>query len=292
VVAVALVFGVSAGPAGIRHPRALAAGLGWAVRSLDSIDDRGAVVKPAITRALLLAGFGAGALVAGCGGDAQRTATTTAATTGTASVPAATVGAARRRPIPRVLRTAESAAEDTIDLALAGKRRRVVEKADALKAVAHGPAGPALRAAGVSGSEIAAFRARADEVARLAPGGELLQVALASNRAFGLIAGFFAHFESPVPAAVTALDHLDFEAKLEAKAGNAAALRSAVDGLDRTWSKLRADVVKAGGARVASKFDAHVERMRRLAGVGGSGAVKEAQHGLDLVDELEAVYNR
>jgi hypothetical protein len=250
------------------------------------------VVKPAVARALLVAGLCAGALVAGCGGDAERGATTTAAKTGTASVPAAGVSAARRGPIPRALRTAESAAEDTIDLALAGKRRRVVVKANALKAVADGPAGTALRAAGVSGAEIAAFRARADEVARLAPAAELLQVALASNRAFGLIAAFFARYDSPVPADVSALDHLDFEAKLEARAGNAAALRSAVAGLDRTWVKLRPDVVKAGGARVASKFDAHVERMGRLAGDGGSRAAKEAQRGLDLVDELEAVYQR
>ena len=126
----------------------------------------------------------------------------------------------------------------------------------------------------------------------MAPDADLLQVALASNRVFGLIAGFFARYDSPVPADVTALDHLDFEAKLESRARNAAALRSAAEGLGRTWVRLRPDVLKAGGARVASRFDAHVERLGRLAAAEDPGAAKEAQRGLDLVDELEAVYAR
>jgi hypothetical protein len=32
--------------------------------------------------------------------------------------------------------------------------------------------------------------------------------------------------------------------------------------------------------------------MRRLTAEGGPAAAREAQHGLDLVDELEAVYRR
>jgi hypothetical protein len=32
--------------------------------------------------------------------------------------------------------------------------------------------------------------------------------------------------------------------------------------------------------------------MDRLAGRGGRAVVREAQHGLDLVDEVEALYNR
>lgn len=244
--------------------------------------------------AALIVGVPAG----GCGsGDAPgRGTTTTAARTTTAlgatAAPNAVAGAARRGPIPSALRAAESDAEDTIDLALAGRRDRVVAKARALKAVADGPAGPALHAAGVTDVQIAEFRARADEVAALAPRAPLLRVALASNRAFGLIAGFFARYDSPIPPQVTALDHLDFEAKLRAKAGDAVALRSAVNRLDGTWTTLRPEVVAAGGARVATRFDAHVMRMRRLASSARAAVVREAQHGLDLVDELEAVYRR
>lgn len=249
-------------------------------------------MKAAVTGGLVVAAVAAGALVAGCGDHGERTGASTATKTSATGGRTAAPGTARHGPIPRALRTAESAAEDTIDLALAGKRAKVVAKANALKAVAHGPAERALRAAGVRDREIAEFRARADEVAKLAPKADLLQVALASNRAFGLIPEFFALYDSPVPAAVTALDHLDFDAKLQAKAGAPAALRSAVTRLDRTWLKLRPDVVKSGGARVAAKFDAHVKRMERLAAGGHRAAGKEAQHGLDLVDELEAVYDR
>jgi hypothetical protein len=243
-------------------------------------------------RGLVVAAM-AGAVVAACGqSSGERTGRTTGATTGAAAARTMPAASPRHGPIPRALRTAESAAEDTIDLALAGTRAKVVAKANALKAVAAGPAEAALLRAGVSDGRIAEFRARADEVAKLAPNAELLRVAMASNRAFGLMPEFFALYDSPIPAAVTELDHLDFEAKLQAKAGAAAALRSAVTGLDRTWSKLRPDVVSAGGARVAETFDAHVKRMQRLAAAGDPAAVREAQHGLDLVDELEAVYDR
>lgn len=196
-------------------------------------------------------------------------------------------------PIPHALRTAESAAEDTIDFALAGNRGKAVKTANTLKVTAHGPAAVALRSAGAGDARIAAFQARADRVAELAPRAELLAVALAANRAFGLIPGFFALYDSPVPAAVTSLDHFDFEAKLQAKAGDRGALRSAASRLRQTWTGLRADVVRHGGARVAARFDAHVARLRRLADRGArAAAAREAQHGLDLVDELEATYQR
>jgi hypothetical protein len=248
-------------------------------------------VRPGGARILAAAASIVGVLAGGCGGsDEQGAASTTTAARTTA--PNAAPAAARRGPIPRALRAAESDAEDTIDLALAGRRARVVAKARALKAVADGPARSVLGAAGVTDAEIAEFRARADEVAALAPRAPLLRVAIASNRAFGLIPNFFAHYDSPIPPQVTALDHLDFEAKLQARAGDAAALRSAVNGLGRMWARLRPGVVAAGGRRVAARFDAHVARMGRLAADGGPAAAREAQHGLDLVDEIEAVYRR
>jgi len=235
--------------------------------------------------------LGACALLGGCGGGDDAPTTPTRATA-TANAPAAPIAAAHRGPIPPALRTAESAAEDTIDLALAGRRQRVVAKAHALRAVADGPAAPALRAAGVSEAQIAEFRTRAREVAQLAPAADLLRVALASNRAFGLIAGFFAHFDSRIPPQVSALDHLDFEAKLQATAGHRAALRAAATDLEQTWAALRPGVVDAGGARVARRFDAHVARLLALSAAGGRPAAREAQRGLDLVDEIEAVYQR
>jgi surface antigen len=241
----------------------------------------------------LVAALGAAALVGGCGAQSDSgTTSAPAQPRATVSAQPTPVVAAHHGPIPPALRTAESAAEDTIDLALAGRRARVVAKADRLRAVADGPAGPALRAAGVSEAEIAAFRAQAREVARLAPTADLVRVALASNRAFGFIAEFFAHYDSRIPAQVSTLDHLDFEAKLRATAGDRAALGTAASGLDRTWTGLRPGVVHAGGARVARRFDAHVARLQRLAATGGRPAAREAQRGLDLVDEIEDVYRR
>ena len=246
---------------------------------------------------MLVATLGLGALAGGCGGaaDSGRTAAsattaTTTAATATTVAPTTTAASSANGPIPRALRAAESDAEDTIDLALAGRRARVVAKAEALRAVADGAAGAALRSAGVSGAEIAEFRARAAEVARLAPAASLIDVALASNRAFALMPAFFAHYDSPIPPAVTSLDHLDFEAKLQARAGHVAAIHPAVAQLERTWASLRPDVVAAGGKRVATRFDAHVARMEQLAARGGRAAAREAQRGLDLVDEIEAVY--
>jgi hypothetical protein len=248
-------------------------------------------VKSAGARALLVAGIGFGVVLGGCGAADERTATTASAprTTQTATT---TVSPGNRGPIPAALRTAESDAEDTIDLALAGNRARAVEKAHDLRAVADGAAARALRSAGVSGGEIAEFRVRARTVARLAPSAGLLDVALASNRAFELMSGFFARYDSPIPPTVTALDHLDYEAKLEARAGNVAAIGSAVKELGRTWASLRPDVIKAGGEHVAARFDAHVARLERLAARGGPAVAREAQRGLDLVDEIEAVYRR
>ena len=246
-------------------------------------------MKTAGARALLVAGIGFGVVLNGCGGADERTATTSSAPR-TTQAATTTVSPGSRGPIPAALRRAESDAEDTIDLALAGKRARVIEKAHDLRADADGAAARALRSAGVSGDEIAEFRARATTVATLARSAGLLDVALASNRAFELMSGFFARYDSPIPPTVTALDHLDYEAKLQARAGNVSAIGSAVKELDRTWASLGPDVIKAGGERVAARFDAHVARLGRLAARGGPAVAREAQRGLDLVDEIEAVY--
>ena len=227
------------------------------------------------------------AALAGCGGDDGKDAGT-ARTSSTA--PAAPQP---RGPVPPALRTVESAAEDTIDHALAGDRAKAVRTSDALLAAADGPARRALTDAGVARGPIEDLHTRSAEVARLAPKGDLLAVALAANHAFELVPGFFARYRSRVPAGVLSLDHLDFEAKLRARAHDAPRLRAASTRLRSTWGRLRPGVRRAGGARPAAAFAAHVRRLERLAaGSAGAEAAREAQHGLDLVDELEAVYER
>jgi len=227
------------------------------------------------------------AALAGCGGDDEKDAGTTRTQTATAAAPQP------RGPVPPALRTVESAAEDTIDHALAGDRAKAVRTANTLLAAADGPARRALTDAGVERGPIEDLHARSAEVARLAPQGDLLAVALAANHAFELVPGFFARYETRVPAGVQTLDYLDFEAKLRARAHDAAQLQAATEALRREWGGLRPGVVRAGGARPAAAFDAHVQRLVRLAaGSAGAAAAREAQHGLDLVDELEAVYER
>lgn len=199
--------------------------------------------------------------------------------------------AASRNPIPPALRSAESASEDIIDLALDKQRAEVVSKAKALKAVADGPAASALRRVGAPAGEIAAFQRRAATVARLAADAPLLDVALASNAAFELVPGFFERYDNPVPATVIRLDYLDFAAKLRSLKGETRVLRTLVSSLDATWRGLRPQFVAAGGARVAPAFDEHVAAMRKLvANREPARTQREAQHGLDLVDELEHVY--
>ena len=197
---------------------------------------------------------------------------------------------APRGPVPSAVSSVESAAEDTIDFALAGRRAKVVATARRLQTAADGPAGAELRKAGVSSAQVADFRKRATAVARLAPKAALLQVALASNHAFEMVPGFFAHYRTTVPATVQMLDYLDFEAKLRAKAGDDARLRGAASGLAHTWGELRDEVIAHGGTSAARSFDAHVRRLRALG--AGPEAVREAQHGLDLVDRVEEVYQR
>ena len=178
-------------------------------------------------------------------------------------------------PVPPSLRTVESASEDIIDLALAGKRAEVVRDARKLAAAAADEGSPELRK-------------RAARVARLARSAPLVDVALASNQVFALVPGFFARYETPVPATVTELDYLDFEAKLESRAGDAARLRRAVAGLQTTWNSLRADVPDK---RAAARYATHVAALARLADNADPAATqREAQHGLDLVDELEGAF--
>lgn len=199
---------------------------------------------------------------------------------------------AGRRSVPKSLSKAESAAEDTIDLILAGKRREAVRSAGNLDKLAHGDLEKDL-AGTASKEELGEFQARAAEVARLAPEGEPLQVALASNRAFEMVARFFGRYQTEVPGSVLFLDYLDFEAKLRSMAHEIDPLRAAVGELAQTWAEVAKTLPSGGKATAArAQFETHVATMTSLvtAGTDFDGMGREAQHGLDLVDELEAVY--
>jgi hypothetical protein len=224
--------------------------------------------------AVLAVGLALAVLGVACGGDGEGD------------------GKAGSRSVPGSLRKAESAAEDSIDLILAGKRDKAIRSARTLDNLAQGELADDLEGT-ASKEELGELQGRAAELARIAPDGEPLAVALAANRAFELIAGLFGRFETVAPGAVMLLDYYDFEAKLRALSKEIDPLRATVDQLSKTWAELSKTLPAGDQAMTARKrFDAHVTAMSGLlaAGTDFDGMANEAQHGLDLVDELEAVY--
>lgn len=196
--------------------------------------------------------------------------------------------------IPASLRTVESGAEDTTDFVLAGERAKAVKSANALDDAAQGQAAKDLADADVPAAQIDELKVRAAELKRIVAHDKPIRVALAANRAFELVPDFFAAYTDRVPAQVSRLDYLEFEAKLRALAGDRGRVADAVSGLRVAWKELRKKVrrVRPGGVAAKDHFDGHVRRMRDLVEADASleRIGREAQAGLDLVDEIEAVY--
>jgi hypothetical protein len=197
-----------------------------------------------------------------------------------------------RAPVPAGLSALESSAEDLVDDALAHDRTRVVATAGTLAANSGGSTAAALRKAGVPPADITALRAAAARVSRLSHAGGYTAVALAANAVSSLVTDFYAHFSDPVPVAVRRLDYLDREAQLRSLAGQSKAVQPVVVRLAATWAPLRPAVVAHGGATVAAAYGRHVAAMRQLAGTPRSAFRREAVNGLNIVDELEAVFTR
>jgi hypothetical protein len=197
-----------------------------------------------------------------------------------------------RSSVPKSLSRAESAAEDSIDLILAGKRDQAVKSASKLDELAQRDLPDDLEGT-ASKEELGELQARAAELAKIAPTGEPIAVALAANHAFEVVAGLFGKFPSDVPGTVLVLDYLEFEAKLRSLAHEIEPLRAVVTRVSTTWAELAKTFPsgdKAGAVR--GRFDAHVAAMTSMAAAGTDfdGMATEAQHGLDLVDEIEEVY--
>ena len=100
--------------------------------------------------------------------------------------------------------------------------------------------------------------------------------------------GFYARYQDPVPSAVLKLDYLDRQVQLDSQGGQKAKLRATVQQLDATWQQLRPQLLKAGGSKVAKAYDQHVSALQR----GGTATAiqQQAVHGLDIVDQMEAVF--
>ena len=101
----------------------------------------------------------------------------------------------------------------------------------------------------------------------------------------------YGHFDVAVPTAVLELDYLEREAQLRSMAQEDAAAAAAVGQLQRTWQRLRPQVVGSGGQDEAARFAEHLAAMGRLRRERDAGGLlDEAKNGLELVDELERVF--
>ncbi|HET9770927.1 MAG TPA: hypothetical protein VFS16_08560 [Acidimicrobiia bacterium] len=196
------------------------------------------------------------------------------------------------RTAPKTLGRASSAAEDSIESILAGRRDQAVRSTALLDQLAQGDLPDDLEGI-ISKEELGELQGRSAELARIAPDGEPIDVALAANHAFELLARLAGHFDSDVPAGVRLLGYCDREAKLRASARELDGVRSAAERLAATWS----GVVKAfpageKAAQARSRFEAHAAALAGLvaAGTDFDGMVREADHGLALLAEVEAVF--
>ncbi len=201
-------------------------------------------------------------------------------------------GESDSRSMPKTLRKAQAAAEGSIDLILAGKRDETVRQTAALDQLAQGDLARDLEGI-ITKEELGELQGRAAELARIAPDGEPIDVALAANHAFELIARLFGRFDSDRPVALMMLDYSDAEAKLRAMGREIDGVRSAVDRLSAAWGELvRAFPPGDKAAESRSRFEAHAAAMASLVTAGSDfdGMAREADHGLDLVDELETAF--
>jgi hypothetical protein len=216
--------------------------------------------------------------VAGCGDSGGNEQTTTR------SEPAGAV--------PASLGTLESGAEDIVDLAHARDRAAVIRTARKVLRAARGRAAADLRKAGVAPVQIEAVQDRARLLDGIAARAPFVRVSLAANAISALMPAFYARYEDPVPPDVLKLDYLDREAQLRSQAGDRASVPPVVTSLTATWTKLRPDVIDAGGDSVAARYDRHAQAMRRLARSAGRALEREAATGLELVDELENQFRK
>jgi hypothetical protein len=208
---------------------------------------------------------------------------------GAVSALPAAAGSAGRQPPPQILEATESSAEDLIDYALDNDRSRVVAGAQKLNRTA-AQAVPVLRGAGPTNAQLSALRQRAARVASVSRSGRFITVALAANAVSELMPGLYSRFSVAIPPAVLSLDYLEREAQLRARAGQKARVPALVERLATSWSGLRARVRARGGRKEAAAFDKHVAAMKRLAPAAGVGLQREADVGLELVDDLENVF--
>ena len=205
---------------------------------------------------------------------------------GTATAPVTSV---KPSTVPASLKRAETAAEDVIGNLEKGLPAKSKAEAQLLKALAHGRAAADLRNSGIPALKVRVLQQRADRVAQLsATGAPALDVSLAANDLSRMMPSLYAHYTDPVPTAVLKLDYLEREIQLQSQAAQPAREQAALVSLRATWAKVRPWLVQAGGAKVATAYDAHVRALGRAA--QPAALQQEAVNGLAIVDQMEGVF--
>jgi len=195
-------------------------------------------------------------------------------------------------PVPPPLRRIEEAAEDAYDTALAQDFAAVSADAAVLDQAWQGYRAKAL-SDGVAASDAEALDTAIAELHGVETQTDPVIVARAANAVSAPLDEMFAIYHPIVPGEVLALDYLGREIQLDGLESDLISAQSDVDLNSATWASLRAPVLSAGGSAEASNFDASITAERDAIATGDTqGLVTRAQEQLDLVDLIEAVFQR
>lgn len=118
-------------------------------------------------------------------------------------------------------------------------------------------------------------------------------VGRAANVVSSVMEELFGLYNPPVPPPIITLDYLGREVFLDALAGDLVrAGTDAATAMSR-WKALKPTVVAAGGEKVAGDYEASLSALQADINAGDAKAVQdEANVGLELVDALEAVFEK
>lgn len=111
---------------------------------------------------------------------------------------------------------------------------------------------------------------------------------LASNRVTLDAANLSASYKTPVPVEVTKLDYYGRQLEIQAAANDTAGLKQTTLEIQKTWDKVRPQVIASGGSVEAKQFDATVAKLQQAKSPDQYG--KLAGPVLSQVDLLEKAF--
>ena len=120
-----------------------------------------------------------------------------------------------------------------------------------------------------------------------------LELARAANAISGPMDELFALYDDPVPAAVLALDYGGREVSIDALEDGLGDALADIGELESTWAGVKQQVLDTGADGEAASYDTSLATQADLATAGdAAGLLAESNHGLELVDAMEAVFTK